>query len=85
MEVDRAEQPPMSSHHHHHHPAPHGTQGGGNSPVHVPYWKRAHTDWRFWIGVVLMFAAMLIYIMSFDLRLRPRLQPMPPTSEPISR
>lgn len=42
---------------------------------HRPYWKRAHTDWRFWIGVFLMFAAMIIYVMSMDLALRPRLQP----------
>lgn len=74
----------MSSHHHHH-PAPHGTNGGGNPPAHGPYWKRAHTDWRFWIGVALMFVAMIAYIMTFDLRLRPRLQPIPVNAETVGR
>ena len=27
-----------------------------------PYWKRAHHDWRFWVGVVLMLVAMTIYV-----------------------
>src|ERR1035441_5019093 len=25
---------------------------------HRPYWKRAHHDWRFWVALVLMLAAM---------------------------
>ena len=74
----------MSSHHHHH-PAPHGSQGGGNPPAHGPYWKRAHTDWRFWVGVALMFAAMIAYIMTFDLRLRPRPPQLTPISEASGR
>jgi len=37
-----------------------------------PYWSRAHRDWRFWIGVVLLSAAILIYVMSDDLALIPR-------------
>jgi hypothetical protein len=28
-----------------------------------PYWKRAHRDWRFWIGIFFMFAAILIFAM----------------------
>lgn len=32
-----------------------------------PYWRRAHRDWRFWIGLTLMLAAISIYIMSDDL------------------
>jgi hypothetical protein len=31
---------------------------------HRPYWKHAHRDWRFWAALVLMIAAMSIYIMS---------------------
>ena len=32
-----------------------------------PYWKRAHHDWRFWVGMCFMFAALAIYILSDDL------------------
>ena len=32
-------------------------------------------DWRFWVGFVLMFAAITIYVMSDDLSLLPRRQP----------
>jgi len=66
----------MSSHHHHHNR--HESGDGGVHHNHVPYWKRAHSDWRFWIGVMLMFAAMIIYVMSGDLAWRPGLQPQQP-------
>jgi hypothetical protein len=46
--------------------------------AHIPYWKRAHTDWRFWFGVMLMFVAMLVYVMSGDLALRPGTRPRQP-------
>ena len=29
-----------------------------------PYWKRAHRDWRFWAGVLLMFVAIAMYVIS---------------------
>jgi len=32
-----------------------------------PYWKRAHHDWRMWVGLFFMFAAISIYVMSNDL------------------
>ena len=35
----------------------HGHHGYGS------YWKRAHHDWRFWVGVVCMFVAMSLYVM----------------------
>jgi uncharacterized membrane protein len=35
-----------------------------------PYWKRAHRDWRFWAGVVLMLAAIAMYVMSENESLR---------------
>ena len=38
---------------------------------HRPYWKRAHHDWRFWVALVLMLAAMLIYVMTDDLSIVP--------------
>ena len=31
-----------------------------------PYWKRAHQDWRFWIALLLMIVAMIIYVVSED-------------------
>lgn len=49
----------------------------------MAYWKRAHRDWRFWIGVVLMVSAMVVYVMSDNLLLRPGMQRhASPTSRP---
>jgi hypothetical protein len=53
--------------------------------AHRPYWQRAHRDWRVWVGVVLMLAAMMIYLMSDDLAWRPRLQPQPPLSSAVGK
>ena len=52
---------------------------------HRPYWKRAHNDCRFWVGVFLMFAAMIIYVMSMDLAWRPRLQPQQPLPGAVAK
>jgi hypothetical protein len=38
----------------------------------TPYWKRAHHDWRFWVAMVITFAAIAMYVMSDDLSLVPR-------------
>jgi hypothetical protein len=43
----------------------------GDSP---PYWRRMHRDWRMWVGLVLMFAAITIYVLSEDLAWLPHLQ-----------
>jgi hypothetical protein len=40
-----------------------------------PYWQRAHHDWRFWVGLVLMLVAISVYFMSDDLSLVPSSQP----------
>jgi hypothetical protein len=55
----------------HHHPdeGPHLPKNQGDS---IPYWKRAHRDWRFWCGVSFIFAALAVYIVSVDLSLVPR-------------
>jgi len=37
----------------------------------VPYWKRAHRDWRFWIALVLMLLAMAVYVLSDNLAFVP--------------
>jgi hypothetical protein len=50
---------------------------------HTAYWKRAHHDWRFWVGVVLVVAAMIVYVMTDNLSLRPRVQRQPPPAAPI--
>ncbi|CAN5803858.1 hypothetical protein BH09VER1_BH09VER1_49670 [soil metagenome] len=65
----------MSRHRHHRH----DSHASGTPPHHVPYWQRAHTDWRFWLGIVVMFIAMVIYVMSGNLAGQPGLQPLPPT------
>ena len=51
-------------------------------PGHTPAWMRLHHDWRFWVAVILMFGAMVIYLMSDDLAWRPRsrLPGPPPTT-----
>jgi hypothetical protein len=47
-----------------------------------PYWKYAHRDWRIWFFVILMLAAMAIYLMTGDLRwpLHAPAQPMVPAT-----
>jgi hypothetical protein len=49
-----------SSEHEHHHEHRHG-----------PLWRRLHRDWRVWLAVVLMLAAMFAYVMSNDESLQP--------------
>ena len=38
------------------------------------YWKRAHHDWRFWVGVVCVVIAMLVFVMTDNLLFRPGIQ-----------
>ncbi|MEO6910708.1 MAG: hypothetical protein ABI158_07275 [Edaphobacter sp.] len=64
--------------HTHHDEAPHVKTGHS----HLPYWKRAHRDWRFWVAVLFIGAALFIYITSVDLSLVPRRHPH---SVPISQ
>jgi hypothetical protein len=32
-----------------------------------PYWRRAHHDWRVWVGLFFMLAAISIYVLSNNL------------------
>jgi hypothetical protein len=32
----------------------------------APYWQRAHHDWRFWTGLILMLVAITIYALGGD-------------------
>jgi len=42
---------------------------------HLPYWKRAHRSWFFWVAAIAMLAAMVIYVTSINLAFLPRGQP----------
>jgi hypothetical protein len=53
------EGPPRDSVHHH---VPH--DGG-------PYWRRAHRDWRFWAGLILMLTAITVYVVTDNLAFVP--------------
>jgi hypothetical protein len=52
----------MTKPHHHH--------GGSQKHTHAgsqkPYWRKIHKDWRLWVAVALMLAAILIYVLSLD-------------------
>jgi len=51
------------------HPDHHHAETGPVEPheQQLPYWKRAHKDWKFWVGVVFIAAAITIYVLSLDL------------------
>jgi hypothetical protein len=50
-----------------------------------PYWTRAHRDWKFWVALSLMLAAMVIYVMSEDLAFRPHRQTQQSLSGPAGK
>jgi hypothetical protein len=60
---------------HHSHGAPNSAQARQD---HRPYWKRAHRDWRVWVGLCLMLAAMAIFVLSGNLAFMPG--QLPPAS-----
>jgi hypothetical protein len=66
--------------HRHEDPNRHRVQHG-----HGPYWKRAHRDWRFWVGLFMMLAAISTYVMSDDLSGWPRSQAQQPLSGPVAK
>lgn len=53
--------------------------------AHRPYWKRAHRDWRAWVVVFFLLAALFVYVMSDDLALVPRSHPSQPQSNAVGR
>jgi hypothetical protein len=67
---------------HHQHGGP---DSDGVHHDHRPYWKRVHRDWRFWIALFAMLAAMIIYVTSDDLALQPRSQPRQPLSGAVGK
>jgi hypothetical protein len=66
-----------SKHRHHQHEVADGEHFHRDD---FPYWRRAHRDWRFWVAVFFLFAAITIYFMSDDLAFVPGSQPPPPNS-----
>jgi hypothetical protein len=61
-----------------------GNEGEGRQRVHPderPYWKHIHHNWLFWVGMVLVSAAIAIYVLSDNLALLPRGQPRPALSD----
>jgi hypothetical protein len=57
--------------------------GGPIDHGHPPFWRRAHRDGRIWFCVIVMLAAMAVYLMTGDLRWRLHGQPQQ-MSQPIS-
>jgi hypothetical protein len=50
----------------------HRQPGSDSAPQgQVSYWRRAHHDWRFWVGLILMLGAMAIYVLSDNLAFLP--------------
>ncbi len=56
----------------------HGNEGPDPGSAHHPvahdprpYWKRAHHDWRFWVGLFFMSLAITIYVLSDNLAFLP--------------
>jgi hypothetical protein len=50
-----------------------------------PYWTCAHRDWKFWVALSLMLAAMVIYVVSDDLSFRPHRQAQQSLSGPVGK
>ena len=49
----------------------HGGAHAAEHPPHGPYWKRMHHSLFFWIAFVFLLAAMIVYVMTNNLALRP--------------
>ena len=63
----------------------HGSDHSSFHESHLPYWKRMHQDLRLWVGVVLMLAAIIIYVLSEDFAWLPRGQPQQPLSGAVGK
>jgi hypothetical protein len=50
-----------------------------------PYWKRAHRDWRFWVGAFFVFAAMVVFVLRYSLVLLPRGQSYQPPAGVVTK
>jgi hypothetical protein len=61
---------------HQNHPHEHHHADTGPKPKkdhsEVAYWRRAHLDWKFWVGAAFIAAAIVIYVLTLDLSSVPR-------------
>jgi hypothetical protein len=64
----------MTETRHHHHPDE-GPRPPSDHDASIPYWKRAHRDWRLWTAAFFVFVALAVYIVTVDLSLVPRVHP----------
>jgi hypothetical protein len=64
--MDKIDDEIERTHHRHGGPHPDDVLDGQR-----PYWKRAHRDWRVWVGLFFCLAALIIYVMSDDLAFMP--------------
>ncbi len=65
-----------------------GNEGPEHSRAHLgrrPYWKRAHRDWRIWIGLFFCLAAIIIYVLSDDLAFMPGGRPRHAQASAVQR
>jgi len=65
-----------------------GNEGPGQRPANPgrrPYWKRAHRDWRVWVGLFFCLAAIIIYVLSEDLSFMPSGRPRTAVSSAARR
>jgi hypothetical protein len=67
---------------HNQHRVPEGVRHGRQSRWD---WKRAHRHWGFWAALFLMFAAMIIYVMTDDLSMRPRRLAQQPVAGTVAK
>jgi hypothetical protein len=65
------------THHDHDHHHGHGHHDHGHEHHHSGKSKGLHKDWRAWLVVGLMLAAMLLYVLTLDESLQPGAPPGP--------
>ena len=68
-----------------HDPESKGSNPRDNAHPRRHFLQHAHRDWRVWFATVLMLGAMVIYVMTENLSLRPgepASQPMPAANAP---
>ena len=69
----------------HEHPRSADPNGDKAQHDHRDYWKGAQRDWRIWVYVIVMLAAMLLFVMRRNLWRRTRGQPRQPVSETVGK
>jgi hypothetical protein len=62
------------------HPGNEGPERDQVHHDHRPYWRSAHHDWRVWVGLFFMLAAITIYVMSNDLSFFGQMHRPPPAA-----